>query len=116
LASSWRHSKSDDKFFPQGGFNDRCCIETQVDVLVCGHTHLPYQRILPSGRQVINAGSVGKPKDGDPRACYLTLSIKQGELVSNFLRVEYAVAEATAAIGDTEMPDEYADMLMAGRG
>jgi putative phosphoesterase len=89
---------------------------TGVDVLVCGHTHLPYHRILPSGRQVINAGSVGKPKDGDPRACYLTLSIEQGELVSTFHRVEYAVSEATAAIGQTEMPAEFAEMLVAGRG
>ena len=31
-----------------------------ADVLVCGHTHVPYHRVVPSGRQVINAGSVGK--------------------------------------------------------
>ncbi|HEX7234609.1 MAG TPA: metallophosphoesterase family protein, partial [Nitrosospira sp.] len=33
----------------------------EADVVVCGHTHKPYHRILPSGRHVINAGSVGKP-------------------------------------------------------
>jgi diadenosine tetraphosphatase ApaH/serine/threonine PP2A family protein phosphatase len=72
-----------------------------VDVLVCGHTHLPYHRILPSGRQVINAGSVGKPKDGDPRACYLTLLVVDGQLISHFHRVEYDVDKATAAIQHT---------------
>lgn len=41
----------------------------EANVLVCGHTHLPYHRVLSSGRHVINAGSVGKPKDNDPRAC-----------------------------------------------
>jgi predicted phosphodiesterase len=41
---------------------------TEADVLVCGHTHIPYHRILPSGRHVVNAGSVGKPKDGNPQA------------------------------------------------
>jgi putative phosphoesterase len=87
-----------------------------VDVLVCGHTHLPYHRILPSGRQVINAGSVGKPKDGDPRACYLTLTLSDGKLVSDFRRVPYPVEEATAAIQHTEMPDEYAEMLVIGKG
>lgn len=39
----------------------------EADVLVCGHTHLPYHKVLPSGRQIINAGSVGKPKDGRDR-------------------------------------------------
>jgi putative phosphoesterase len=87
-----------------------------VDVLVCGHTHLPYHRILPSGRQVINAGSVGKPKDGDPRACYLTLSMVDGKLVSQFQRVPYPVNEAAKSIQQTEMPDDYAGMLLAGKG
>src|SRR4051794_21160026 len=41
----------------------------EADVLVCGHTHIPYHRVLDSGQHVVNAGSVGKPKDGDPRAC-----------------------------------------------
>jgi predicted phosphodiesterase len=36
-----------------------------VDVLVCGHTHLPYNKILSGGQHIINAGSVGKPKDHD---------------------------------------------------
>ena len=31
----------------------------EAEVLVCGHTHIPYHRILPSGRHVVNAGSVG---------------------------------------------------------
>jgi predicted phosphodiesterase len=39
----------------------------EADVLVCGHTHIlpPHLTQRP---QVINVGSVGKPKDGDPRA------------------------------------------------
>jgi predicted phosphodiesterase len=43
----------------------------EADVMVCGHTHLPYHRVLPSGRHVVKAGSVGKPKNGDrrPRRC-----------------------------------------------
>jgi predicted phosphodiesterase len=50
---------------------ERLLDAAEVDVLVCGHTHLPYHRVLGSGRHVINAGSVGKPKDNDPRACYM---------------------------------------------
>ena len=88
----------------------------EVDVLVCGHTHLPYHRVLGSGRHVINAGSVGKPKDGDPRACYLVLSAEGKELLVEFIRVPYDVEKAAQAIEATEMPDEFAEMLRQGKG
>ncbi|MGI8586322.1 MAG: metallophosphoesterase family protein [Chloroflexia bacterium] len=63
----------------------------EAEVLVCGHTHMPYHRVLPSGRHVVNAGSVGKPKDGDPRACYVVLDAVGGELQVEFVRVPYDV-------------------------
>jgi putative phosphoesterase len=88
-----------------------------VDVLLCGHTHLPYQRVLRSGRQVINAGSVGKPKDGDPRAGYVVLDLDQdSRLQVDFRRVTYDVEQAAAAIEATEMPDEFAEMLRVASG
>lgn len=88
----------------------------EADVLVCGHTHLPYHRVLSSGRHVINAGSVGKPKDNDPRACYLLLSAEGKELSVEFIRVPYDVEQAAQAIEATEMPDEFAEMLRRGTG
>ena len=89
---------------------------TQADVLVCGHTHIPYHRILPSGRHVVNAGSVGKPKDGNPQACYVVLEVNHGNLVVNFKRVPYDVERAAKAIEASDMPDEYAEMLRKGSG
>lgn len=87
-----------------------------VDVLVCGHTHLPYHRVLGSGRHVINAGSVGKPKDNDPRACYITLTAEGHNLSVDFIRVPYDVEQAARAIEATEMPHAFAEMLRQGRG
>ena len=87
-----------------------------ADVLVCGHTHLPYHRVLPSGRQVINAGSVGKPKDNDPRACYVVMRVDGQHLDVQFVRVPYPVEQAAQAIEATDMPDEFAAMLRAGTG
>lgn len=87
-----------------------------ADVLICGHTHLPYHRILPSGRQIINAGSVGKPKDMDPRACYITLDAPKGALKVDFIRVEYDVEAVAQAIEASAMPHEYAQMLREGKG
>ena len=88
----------------------------EADVLVCGHTHIPYHRVLPSGRQVVNAGSVGKPKDGDPRACYVVLEANGHDLEVGFIRVPYDVEQAAQAIEASEMPDEYAQMLREGKG
>jgi predicted phosphodiesterase len=88
----------------------------EADVLVCGHTHKPYHRVLPSGRHLVNAGSVGKPKDRDPRAGYIVLKAERDESQVEFVRVEYNIEAAAQAIEASEMPDEYAGMLRTGTG
>jgi diadenosine tetraphosphatase ApaH/serine/threonine PP2A family protein phosphatase len=95
---------------------ERILDAAEADVLVCGHTHLPYHRVLGSGRHVINAGSVGKPKDNDPRACYLILTADGRDLTVEFIRVPYDVEKAARAIEATDMPNEFADMLRQGKG
>jgi putative phosphoesterase len=95
---------------------ERILDAAEADVLVCGHTHLPYHRLLGSGRHVINAGSVGKPKDNDPRACYLILAADGRDLTVEFIRVPYDVEKAARAIEATDMPNEFADMLRQGKG
>ena len=87
-----------------------------ADVMVCGHTHKPYDRALPSGRRLINAGSVGKPKDHDPRAGFVVLTVDGKELQTEFVRVAYDVEKAAQAIEAAEMPDEFAVMLRKGVG
>ncbi|MFQ3648566.1 MAG: metallophosphoesterase family protein [Aggregatilineales bacterium] len=93
---------------------------TNADVMVCGHTHLPYHKVLPSGRHVINAGSVGKPKDHDPRAGYIVLTAHGRDLNVEFVRVPYDVERAAQAIEATPedggMPHPYAQMLREGAG
>ena len=88
----------------------------QTDILVCGHTHLPYHKVLPSGRHVVNAGSVGKPKDGDPRGCYAVLTAEDSDFKVEFTRVPYDVERAATAVEATDMPHEYAQMLRLGKG
>lgn len=95
---------------------ERLLDQAEADVLVCGHTHIPYHKVLPSGRHVVNAGSVGKPKDGDSRACYVLLSGGGGQLHVEFVRVPYNVEQAARAIEATDMPDKYAEMLRTGTG
>jgi predicted phosphodiesterase len=85
-------------------------------VIVCGHTHKPYDRALPDGRRLINAGSVGKPKDHDPRAGFVILTVDGKDVQTEFVRVVYDVEKAAHAIEATEMPAEFALMLREGIG
>ena len=88
--------------------------EANADVLFCGHSHKPYHRIIQTGgvaKHVINTGSVGKPKDGDPRGCYVLFSIDKDGLRVEFVRFEYDVEKAALAIEESPLPDELADRL-----
>lgn len=102
--------------------------EAEADILCFGHTHKPYHRTLPTEpgehphyRHAINIGSVGKPKDGDPRGCYVILTINPDSSIANrdavqveFVRFDYDVEKAARAVEDSPLPNEYADMLRKG--
>ena len=110
--------------FPEGSFS-RLLAGAGADVLLFGHTHKPYHRALPyqhAGetryRHALNIGSVGKPKDGDPRAAYLLLHLDEqtaltdpASVRSEFVRVAYDVERAARAVEASPLPNEYADML-----
>jgi predicted phosphodiesterase len=83
------------------------------DVICFGHTHKPWQRTV-GDIHFINAGSVGRPKDGDWRACYVLLTIDQVGASVEFVRVSYDVDQAANAIRESELPKEFADVLKSG--
>jgi predicted phosphodiesterase len=65
------------------------------------------------GEWLLNPGSVGQPRDGDPRAAWLLLDIEAGE--ATWHRVEYDVAGAAAAIRHARLPDSLAERLGYGQ-
>jgi predicted phosphodiesterase len=83
------------------------------DIIAFGHTHKPWQRVV-GGIQFINTGSVGRPKDGDWRACYVLLSVEASGSRVEFVRVPYDVEEAADAIRVSDLPDEFAEVLKTG--
>lgn len=83
------------------------------DVLAFGHTHLPWHRAV-EGIHFVNTGSVGRPKDGDPRAGYVVLEMGAGGVRAEFVRVIYDVARAAAAIRASDLPDAFAVHLETG--
>jgi putative phosphoesterase len=94
---------------------ERLAASSNADVILYGHTHKPYRKDA-GGVLFINVGSVGKPKDGDRRACYAIVEIGDSTSVT-FRRVPYDVARAAAAIRATDLPHEFAlDIENGGAG
>jgi predicted phosphodiesterase len=106
----------------------RIMVDADADIMCFGHTHKPYHRILPTTpdenqhyRHAINIGSVGKPKDGDPRGGYVMLHINENSSILDkdsiqveFIRFEYDVEKAAKAVEDSPLPDAYAESLRKG--
>jgi len=92
---------------------ERLAAAETADTLVFGHTHKPWIHTY-GGVQFVNCGSVGKPKDRDPRAGFAILELDEaGQLRGSIERVPYdaeAVANEVAAAG---LPGEYAEKLVA---
>ncbi|MFQ5570334.1 MAG: metallophosphoesterase family protein [Rhodothermales bacterium] len=96
-----------------------------ADVMLFGHTHKPYHKVLADEaegttryRHAINTGSVGKPKDGDPRACYVLMHTADDPVPTapdtirvEVVRVAYDVERAAQAVEAAPLPDAFADML-----
>ncbi len=99
---------------------------TDARVIFYGHNHQPvvisdragYPTAVPAGefgaggRWLVNAGSVGQPRDGDRRACYAVYD--PGALSLEFVRVEYDVEAAAAKITDAGLPHSLAERLFYG--
>ena len=102
--------------------------DADADIMCFGHTHKPYHRVLNSVdenknhfRHAINIGSVGKPKDGDKRGCYVMITINDysNTTVSEsigveFIRFDYDVEKAAKAVEDSPLPNDYAESLRKG--
>lgn len=63
-------------------------------------------------RCLLNPGSVGQPRDGDPRAAWLLLDVKLGQ--ATFCRVAYDVHRTQAEIREVGLPDDLAERLSEG--
>jgi predicted phosphodiesterase len=99
-----------------------------ADLMAFGHTHLPYHRVLRDEtadgaareHHAVNTGSVGKPKDGDPRAGWALVDIDvesdRPRVDVRFIRVAYDVEAAARAVEMSPLPDAFAAMLRAGGG
>ena len=116
---------------------DRCidsaATQYQASVVLCGHVHeqilfyqgtgREYMRFTPSPGVTIKlkehrswlacVGSVGQPRDGDPRACYAILDTDSHTI--QFNRVFYDIKQVVRDLGLNHLPEELALRLERGR-
>jgi diadenosine tetraphosphatase ApaH/serine/threonine PP2A family protein phosphatase len=109
------------------------CLDVASErVCLVGHSHVALSFVRPegeaatgdtrragdaldmsSGEWLINPGSVGQPRDGDPRAAWLLLDTASWR--TEWRRTEYDVAGAAAAIRAARLPDSLAERLEYGQ-
>jgi diadenosine tetraphosphatase ApaH/serine/threonine PP2A family protein phosphatase len=68
--------------------------------------------LAPGGRYLINPGSIGQPRDRDPRAAYMTYDSERR--VVRWYRIPYPVTEAQRRIRRADLPGSLADRLALG--
>ena len=104
---------------------------THADLILVGHSHIPIALLLSNGgtlagglakggsdleltegRWLLNPGSVGQPRDGDPRAAYLLLDFERKH--AHFRRIPYDVEATQAEILGYGLPENLATRLAAG--
>ncbi|GAB6861066.1 metallophosphoesterase family protein [Haloplanus litoreus] len=88
------------------------------DLLVTGHTHVQGHRTFDAG-VVMNPGSVGQPRDGDPRAGYAVVELGSGSggdaVTVEERRVEYDVDAVVDAVRESGLPERIGTRLYEGR-
>lgn len=114
------HGSPDDPLheyvFPQTheALFDHYLSSRRVDILAMGHTHYPFEKKTERGL-VFNPGSVGQPRDGDPRASFSILTVEGKELRIDNKRVEYDIKSAAEKIYRAGLPKRFGDRLFEGR-
>lgn len=85
-----------------------------VDILVCGHTHIPFTRRV-AGALVVNCGSAGHPVDGDPRPAYAIVKLEPGRPPSaRIIRFDYPKADLFRAIERSSLPQSLSTDFREG--
>jgi putative phosphoesterase len=91
---------------------ERIAAGADCDVLVFGHTHQPWIHEY-GGVLFVNCGSVGKPKDGDPRGAFAVLEPDGGDVGARIERVAYDVGAVAREVAAAGLPAEYGEKLLA---
>lgn len=89
----------------------------EIGVLLLGHTHIPFvdkSKSSETGLDILmcNPGSVGQPRDRDPRASYAVLDLTS--FSAEIIRVDYDIEEVAKRIQEAGLPDYLGERLRSG--
>ena len=85
----------------------------EQNIYIFGHTHCPFIK-QREDKMMINAGSVGRPKQGDTCASYVHLQLSQGSASAEVRKVPYDVKKAAADMLTRGIDSYFADFLITG--
>jgi predicted phosphodiesterase len=102
----WRSTSSEP-------FLERMCDEHEADVIICTHTGIHWHRALSRGRQVINAGVIGRPaNDGRTNVWYTIVEVP--EMSVEFVPVVYDHERLAREMRDERLPEEFVETILTG--
>ena len=88
--------------------------ELSEDILICGHTHIPYAKYYGE-KLLVNAGSVGKPKTNKPFANYVIVNINNSSVEVEIMEVDYDFEKAAREIEENDiLPNDFARLIREG--
>lgn len=93
---------------------EKMLADVKADVVLCGHTHLPCGFQTSKKQTVVNAGSIGRPFTPEPKSCYLTIIVNNGECLFEHHFVEYDKVRASNKLKQRSFrgADKLAGMLL----
>lgn len=104
----WKSATSD-------AFLARLLDDCEADLLVCTHTGLHWQRFLPDGRGIVNAGALGRPaNDGRTEVWFALVESLGGRLKAQFLPVAYDHARLAKEMEAEGLPPEFRETILTG--
>jgi diadenosine tetraphosphatase ApaH/serine/threonine PP2A family protein phosphatase len=94
-------------------FLQRLAREAEADVVLCSHTGIHWERILPGGRRIVNVGAVGRPgNDGTPDVWYAFF--REGSEAPEFVRVAYDHGALAKEMEEEGLPAEFVETITTG--
>ncbi|MHA1168511.1 MAG: metallophosphoesterase family protein [Candidatus Hodarchaeales archaeon] len=92
--------------------------ENNFDICLMGHTHVPYIEVIDNDpvkrRLIANPGSVGQPRDKNPEASYLLLTLEEKDLDAEICRVPYDIDSVINRSMEVGLPETLGQRLYFG--
>lgn len=96
-------------------FLEYLLVEAEADVLFVTHTGIPWTRRLPSGKQVVNAGAIGRPaNNGKTTVDYAMVDVFDDRIEVELQEVAYDHQRLAREMDEEGLPQEFVETVLTG--